>query len=365
MVNGRVSTREISPLESAESSDARSESIIEGFAVETEDHLIFTVKGVLHPSDHLIAYLRYAPDPAGARERAGRRYRRLYHFDEQEALLEAVRPAFLVRDCVLGVRVQRVPRRCVRRVYDPCRRLAALRRQGVTEKGASPATEREILRLDSLVRKAAGAPARNLGISGSILLGLQRPDSDIDVLVYGERVGRAVHTALHDLVADGSYPLRRPNGRELAALHAEHRKDTPLSFRDFVRMQRRKVNELRFRGREVFFRFVKYPGEVGWAYGDRRFEPEGIATIQATISDDEDAIFTPSRYEVTEAAVLGGATPESLDEIVAYRGRFSNQAFSHERVEARGVLEQVVGPGGELHHRLVVGGQAGDYVVVL
>ena len=36
-------------------------SPIEGHFLVTEDGLIFEVKGVIHPEERIIAYLRYAP----------------------------------------------------------------------------------------------------------------------------------------------------------------------------------------------------------------------------------------------------------------------------------------------------------------
>ena len=39
--------------------------ILEGYAVETVEKLIFAVKGLVHPPDRLIAYMRYLPTCGG------------------------------------------------------------------------------------------------------------------------------------------------------------------------------------------------------------------------------------------------------------------------------------------------------------
>jgi len=229
----------------------------EGFAVQTAEGLIFTVKGLVHPPDRVIAYLRYLPAPQGDRRREGTRYRRVYQFGEQQEIL-ARYPDYLSHDPVFGIRVQGVPRRLIRTVYNPCRYLMTLR-----QRGPADLVEEHALSLADLLREAADVPLENLGLSGSVLIGMHRPDSDVDLVVYGEAAGQAVHRALRRLLDDPSGPLRRPNREELAALHATHRPDTPLSFADFVRLQARKVHAGRFRGREVFIRFVKWPAEVG------------------------------------------------------------------------------------------------------
>jgi len=333
--------------------------IVEGFAVETKEGLIFTVKGLHHPPEHLVAYLRYAPDLAGERMRAGVRYRRLYHFDEQEAFLERRHPDYIYDDPVLGLRLQSVPRTRVSRVFDPCRRLAALREQGPHDR-----SEETVLELDELVRTHADVSALDLGISGSIMVGLHQTDSDIDLIVYGERAGREVHGALSRLLRARSGPIRRPNDGELRALHAIHQVDTPLSYEAFRRMQGRKVNELRFRGRETFLRFVRRLADVDGSCGDERYEALGTATIEAYVGDDDLAIFTPCRYGLKGVSILRGVVVEDLRIVISFRGRFSDQAVRGEAIEARGSVERVIPRDGGLpYHRLVVGGRPGHYLV--
>jgi predicted nucleotidyltransferase len=175
--------------------------------------------------------------------------------------------------------------------------------------------------------------------------------------------GRAAHRALRRLLEDPASPVRRPNREEMAALHAMHRPDTPLSLHDFVRLQSRKVNEGRFRGRQYFIRFVKWPAELRERYGDRRFESLGSATIRARVKDDHDAIFTPCRYAVEGVTFLDGPPVADLREVVSFRGRFSDQARVGEWAVARGGVERVVAQAGLAYHRLVVGGRAGDYLL--
>jgi predicted nucleotidyltransferase len=336
----------------------------EGFAVETVEGLIFTVKGLVHPPDRLVAYLRYLPDPEGDRERETTRYRRVYRFGEQQEIL-ARYPDYLIHDPVFGTPLQSVPKHFIRQVYDPRRRLATIR-----ERGPADPVEEHALRLADLLQETARVPAGNLGVTGSVLVGLHRGDSDIDIVVTGEAACRAVHQALCRLLDDPSGPLRRPNAGELKALHATHRPDTPLSLADFSRLQNRKVNEGRFRGRECFFRFVKQPAEVEERYGDPRFEPLGPARIRAQVTDDGDAavaeqdgIFTPCRYAVEGVTFQEGTPVDDLREIVSFRGRFSEQVQAGEWAVARGSLEQVIPRSGPAHHRLVVGGQVGDYLM--
>jgi predicted nucleotidyltransferase len=332
--------------------------IIEGFAVETGEHLIFSVKGLLHPKDRVTAYLRYLPDPDGDRIREGVAFRRVYHFEEQSDILRTRYPHYLSHDPVLGIQVQSVPRSSIRAVYDPRARLKRLHRIGV----ADP-VERDALDLADQLRRASGVHWESLGISGSVMLSMHRPDSDLDLVIYGQGSGRAVYAALAELLDRSEGPVRRLDDEGLKHLHAEHRPDTPLSFTDFCRLQRRKVNEGRFRQRPFFVRFVKHPDEVQERYGERQYRYVGQATLRATVIDDRDAIFTPCYYRVAGTVVLDGPAVDDLRELVSFRGRFTDQVRIGETAKARGSVEQVVPESGPAYQRLVIGGRAGDYLL--
>ena len=340
--------------------DGRSASALEGAAVETAAGLIFTVKGVVHPPDRVVAYLRYVPDPRGERVRGRQRYRRVYSIAEQEQALRARGLSYRTDDPALGVSVEAVPWEDVARVYDPRQRLQRLRAAGAV----SPLTE-DALALAELLREAAGVPPAALGLTGSLLFDLHTSSSDIDLVVYGEGECRRVHAALARLLDDPSAAPARPRGEELAAIHAVHREDTPLSAADFARLQAGKVNEGRFAGRPYFVRFVKLPAEVPERYGDPRFAPAGRALVEARVRDARDALFTPCRYALGELRFLEGARVDDLSEVVSFRGRFADQARAGQWVRAYGAVERVVWRERLATSRLVVGGRPGDYLLGL
>ncbi len=340
--------------------ESRRGSAVEGAAVETADGLLFTVKGVIHPPDRVVAYLRYVPDPRGERARGRDRYRRVYSVAEREEALGALDLSYRVEDPALGIPVEAVPWEEIVRVFDPRERLRLLRAHGPVD-----SLEEDALALAELLRDAADASPAALGLTGSLLFGLHTPASDIDLVVYGDRDGRRTHAALTRLLTDPSSGLARPSDEELAAIHAVHREDTPLSAADFARLQARKVNEGRFAGRPYFIRFVKLPAEVPERYGDPRYAPAGMALVEARVSDDSDALFTPCRYSLSEVRSLDGASAEDVHEVISYRGRFAEQARLGQRVRAFGALERVIWRDGRKTTRLVVGSRPGDYLLGL
>ena len=341
-------------------SDQQHGSALEGAAVETRDGMLFTVKGVVHPPDRVVAYLRYVPDPQGERERGRDRFRRVYSIADQEAALRARNISYRIDDPALGVPVDAVPWAEVVRVYDPRERLRELH-----SRGPSDQLETDALALAALLSEASDAPRTALGLTGSLLLGLQTPASDIDLVVYGDPECRRVHAALSRLLDDPSSAVARPQGEELAAIHAVHRADTPLSADDFARLQSHKVNEGRFAGRPYFIRFVKLPAEGRERYGDPRFAAAGMALVEARVTDDRDALFTPCRYSLGEVRSLDGTRVDDLGEVISYRGRFAEQARVGHRVRVYGALEHEIWSDGREAMRLVVGSRPGDYLLAL
>lgn len=335
-------------------------SAVEGAAVETADGLVFTVKGVVHPPDRVVAYLRYVPDPHGERARGGARFRRVYSPVDQQEALRARSLSYRVDDPELGIPVDAVPWKEIVRVFDPRERLRRLR-----SCGPGDPLEKDALALAESLRDAAGASPAAFGLTGSLLFGLHAPASDIDLVVYGDQDARRVHAALTRLLEDPSSGLARPRDEELEEIHAVHREDTPLSAADFARLQARKVNEGRFAGRPYFIRFVKLPAEVPERYGDPRFAPAGMALVEARVTDDRDALFTPCRYSLDEVRSLDRARAEDVREVISYRGRFAEQARLGQRVRAYGALERVIWRDGREAMRLVVGSRPGDYLLGL
>ena len=334
-----------------------SRSIAEGFAIETRAGALFTVKGVVHPPDRVVAYLRYMPSEDGERERNGRRYRRVYGLAELERIVQDRWPEYLFDDPATGAKLQAVPWADVRTVYDPRARLQSLATHG-------PSDELEELGLAFAQLLAAAAPVSfsALGLTGSVLVGLQTVQSDLDLVVYGAQAGRAVRPCLERLLDRRSTPLRRLRRDELVALHEKHCSDTPLSLEDFLRLQARKVNEGCFRERPYFVRFVKWPWAMRERYGNPRYEPLGPATIRARVVSDADALFTPCRYVVGDVTSADRPLGDHLREIVSFRGRFAEQAKRGEWVQARGTLERVLWANGRTSIRLTVGGRPGDYL---
>jgi len=329
----------------------------EGDFIETSDGLIFDVKGLLHPPDRIIAYLRYVPDRRGSRERRGIRYRKVYDLAARKKLLRARWPEFLFRDPVFNREVQAVPIDRVTRHYVPSERLAELQRAVELD-----TQERSALDAAETLVKEAEIPPSKIGVSGSILVGLHTTKSDIDLVLYGSGVARKCHSKLQELLSTRSQGFSPYERGDLRKLYLQRDQRVALSFEVFVRHERPKVLQGKFRGTDYFIRCVKDEDESEESYGDRKYYPVGRATVRATISDDSGCIFTPSTYHLVHARITGQRRAPT--QIVSFRGRFCEQAHAGDEIFARGILERVVDKQSE-SFRLVIGENPRDCLIVV
>jgi len=330
---------------------------MEGSYLETGEGLFFAVKGMEHPPDRWIAVLRYAPDPEnGERIKNGVPYRRLYHFEEQQRLIRKKFPQYLAYDSVFQATLQSVPRSAVVRIYDPRTKFQEL--DAACEVSPIEADARDFLRL---LQKESRIPPSALGITGSLLAGLYTEHSDLDVIAFGVQCSRKVHEALRRLLYTRSNSELRPlDSQGMRDLFAQRVVDTPMPYDEFTKLEARKVNQGFFRERPYFIRFLKDTAVSSAGYGRVNYTPLGKARIAACISEEHEAIFTPCRYLLSEVRILEGPPAANLKEIVSYRGRFCEQAFTGESVYASGTLERLEFRQGKTSHRLLLGNSPED-----
>ena len=332
----------------------------EGDFVESVDRLIFDVKGLVHPKNKVIAFLRYFPEKKGLRERGKSTYSKVYSLSKRSRFLSEKFPNYIIYDPVLDEELCEIPVDSVKYHYKPTEKLLELRNSDSLDEIESLA-----LQLAKLLKETAKIPWDAIGVSGSIMVGLHTPSSDIDPIVYGSENCRKVHSALRSLLNEKNSAFEPYTLKDLKVLFDFRSKDTVMSYEDFVRSESRKVVQGKFLQRDYFIRCVKDWSEVDEKYGDIRYVNVGYAKVEATVADDSESIFTPCVYRVSDVRVLEGTQIESVEEIASFRGRFCEQARTGEVVIAQGKVERVRDNRQDReYYRLLIGNRPSDYMIL-
>lgn len=271
---------------------------------ETKDGWIFAVADYAHPQG-LRSLLRYIPDPDGEREANGRRYKKM-DFDPAFEFLRRERP-----DYVKDLHV--VPDADVNRLFLP----------SIALKRAAERNPRVKKIADAL--SSGGVPGSEMGITGSILVGLDGPSSDIDFVVYGPWWWKA-REILEDAKRRGAI-----QDLDLVTWRKIYSKRKPqTSFEEFVLHEKRKGNRGMVDGIYFDLLFARDWSQIrthapGKALGQHR--------IVAKVIDAEFAFDSPAIYRLEH---------EEVKEIFCYSHTYAGQALPGETLEAKGVLEESV-----------------------
>jgi len=332
----------------------------EGDFIETKHGLIFDVKGLVHPPNRVIAFIRYYPSKTGERRGKKQSYEKVYSLSRRYEWLKKNFPEYLVYDQVFDEVLCEVPIIDIKKHYAPVKVLERIR-----NKENPDSLEYMILEMASLLKSSARIPWNTIGASGSVMVGLHTSNSDIDLVVYGSENCRRVYSAIKTLFEDSHCPLKPYSLDELKGLYDFRSKDTLVGFEDFVKTESRKVLQGKFMQRDFFIRFVKNFGEITERYGDVHYKNCGYGRIEATVVDDSEAIFTPCTYKIEDVKIVEGLRIQPIREIVSFRGRFCEQARRGEKVVAQGKIEKVVDHrNGSEYFRLLIGNKPSDYMIL-
>ncbi len=332
----------------------------EGDLIETQNNVLFDVKGLVHPPGRIVAFPRFIPSPTGTRKSRKELYGKIYNLAERFKYLNEKMPELVVHDQVFDENLCEVPFAFVKRHYRPPQKMKHLRfsrKMGELEKKA--------LQLAISLKEEAHIPWSAVGISGSILVNLYTPTSDIDPIIYGADNCRKAYVALEELLKKEVSHFTSYSREELNTLFDFRSKDTQMSFENFARVESRKAFQGKYDGTDFFVRFVKNHNEIKEQYGDIHYKNCGYAKIAATIEDDSESIFTPCTYKLERSVLLEGPKLGTINEIVSFRGRFCVQGKKGEAIIAQGKVERVLNKKeNKENYRIILGNYPSDFMIL-
>ncbi|NJD53436.1 MAG: DNA polymerase subunit beta [Candidatus Methanoperedens sp.] len=268
--------------------------------IVTKDDWIFAVADYCHEGG-IRSILRYVPDPQGSRG-SGKKYRKM-DFDDAFIFMKKARPGW-VSD------VHIVPWDSVKEILAPDKRLPQLIEKNGKVKAIVQSLEKYV-------------PVGNMGVTGSLLPGLEIGSSDIDFIVYGnswftardiirlEKQKKNPITEISDDMWQDIYKKRRPD----------------ISFDEFLLHETRKGNRGMVGGTYFDLLYVRDWKDIAPCL---RGTDIGNKTIEATVTNADFAFDSPAIYKIDH--------PE-ISYVLSYTHTYAGQALVGERIEARGMVE--------------------------
>jgi len=169
----------------------------------------------------------------------------------------------------------------------------------------------------------AGVPRTEMGITGSMLIGLNDPTSDIDFVVYGPWWWKA-RDIINAAKAGGEI-----QDLDLATWQKIYKKRKPeTGFDEFMLHEKRKGNRGMVDGTYFDLLFTRDWSQIEPQMKGKQLGPRKIV---ATVTDARFAFDSPAIFRLDD---------DEVAEIFCYSHTYAGQAREGEVVEAQGVLEE-------------------------
>lgn len=344
--------------------------------IYTIDDLFFASTNYIHPEDRFISFLRYVPDENGDRIKNGKRYSKITS-EKAYTYLRENYPEYLYFCDVSQVKMMGVPLNKVKEIIKPEERLYEI----MSKEKKTPINNpliRKLLKIANFFHYKAGIDYKNLGISGSILPNLQKKNvSDIDFVVYGlENHRKAMKTFEKFKDKEVEIKIGARNNAETEKITLNHIqdsyweriynkriKDSSLTKEEFCWYENRKNNRGIIEGTLFDILATRNWDEIHGTWSDTRYEPVGIAKIEAIVENAIASFDNPATYKVKDLNVLKVIEGDKnlikeISEISSFTHTYAGQSIEKEEIIAKGKVERSLKKttnGEEESYRLIVG----------
>ena len=283
--------------------------------------------------DKVLCFLRYVKSDEGLWQKVSTTQANDY--------LKTHYPAYLHYSKVLDAPLHAVAVDKIHRHHQPQKRL-----QQVFHDSQRDKVEQDLYDL-CLLFQQIGLDLTLAGVTGSILIGAQKPDSDIDLVFYERDTFHKARANTADLIT--KHFVDELGDKDWQESYA--RRSCSLSLAEYVWHERRKYNKALIKGRKFDLNFVD--GQIHSETST--FQKCGTIVLQCKIMEDKHGFDYPALYTIDH---------ETIKTVVCFIATYTGQAFIGETVEISGLLERAEDGG----YRIVVGSSReapGEYIKVI
>ena len=300
--------------------------------IQTKEGLVFAVVEQRLESGKVLCFLRYQQQGNSwkklATEQANQLLKEQY---PQYLFFSEVKSAYLHAVFVADIRIHHQPKQ---RLHD------------ILTKQNPDKIEHDLISLCQLFQ-AQGIQLHDLGVTGSLLIGAQNSNSDLDLIVYGRTKFHHLRGTIKQLIATGK--LQQLDDH--AWLESYKRRSCDLTYADYVWHEQRKYNKALINQRKFDLSLIEQQTEQTTV----SYQKHGKIVIWALVVDAQYAFDYPAKFLIDH---------DKLSEVICYTATYTGQAEQGEAVEVSGQLE--ISDAGQ--SRILVGSTReaqGEYIKVV
>ncbi len=319
---------------------------------------VFVVLGYIQPSDRILSFLKYVPDPSGEWKSGDIKYKRIFWGSVSSTVdgMSLIPPNYVVEDHHFGTDLLEPPTENVAKYFSP-----EIRLKEIIEHGPKDPLEELAKRGADTLHDALGFKHSQIGVAGSILWkGHNLERSDINMNIYGFDASWTLHKNYESLT-EGREDARL---RELTdwkhAMSRVHARVPIMKSEDLENLfSRRKA--LCLGDVCIGITPILLPDEVPIRYGSESYTTVSTepTTIRMEIEIAEFGIFHPAIYE-GQSPPLDVISGDSVSRIMVYDGAFGGLLRTGDRVDVTGTLQEVVPTNGDNpFYQIMVGTKSG------
>ncbi|MCL2135203.1 MAG: hypothetical protein FWH37_06580 [Candidatus Bathyarchaeota archaeon] len=321
---------------------------MDGDTFLTIDGFIMNTFGYEHPKTHVFAFLKYIPAKfkdmfnVEMLERTWHygktelfRAEKLYTSKNYQSFIATFHknfPDYIFYDKNRDKEVISAPLNRISEVFVPRDRLVWL--QNLPKKDE---LQNKALDLINLISKESNVPLSDMGLHGSLALNMHALHSDIDFVVYGTDNFRRVETTIEKLVSTNQLTYIIGN-----------RLDAARKFQG------------RYQGKIYMYNATRQFNQITTKFDQYKYTPLIQVQFQATIINDQETMYRPATYKISNYKPLNSESELSTDktpiQVVSNIGCYRNIAKQGNVIKVSGKLEKVENiTNNQVFYQVVVG----------
>ena len=319
---------------------------------------VFVVLGYIQPTDRILSFLKYIPDPSGNWQSGDIKYKRIFWGSVSSTVdgMDLLPPNYTIKDRQFGTDLLEPPKETVAKYFSP-----EIRLMEIIESGPNDPLEELAMRSADTLHDALGISYDHIGVAGSVLWkGHNLERSDINMNIYGFDTSWTLHNNYESLI-EGREDARL---RELSdwqhAMTRVHDRVPIMKSEDlqnlFVRRKALCLGDVC-----IGITPILLPDEVPINHGSETYTVVSAKSITITmeIEEAEFGIFHPAIYG-GQSQPLDAIDGKSVSRIMLYDGAFGGLLRTGDRVEITGTLHMVAPTNGDdTFYQIMVGTKSG------